>query len=150
MADGLASWLASPAAVIVVEPEGAACVAAALAQDRPVRVPGELETAAEMLACGEASAPALAALQRHGARAMTVPESALGEATRLLRELGGPATTASGAAGLAALMRLMPRGATPGFGLDASSRVLILVTEADLDSVPRPPCTHRAPIDRQD
>ncbi|WP_027132943.1 pyridoxal-phosphate dependent enzyme [Geminicoccus roseus] len=133
MADGLAAWMAPPAAVIVVEPASVACVAAALAADRPVRVPGELETAAEMLSCGEASAPALAVLRRHGARGLTVPEAALGEATRLLRELGGPATTPSGAAGLAGLLALQAQAAGAGFGLDAASRVLILVTEADLE-----------------
>jgi diaminopropionate ammonia-lyase len=117
--------------VIVVEPASAACVAAALAEDRLVRVPGELETSAEMLSCGEASAPAVAVLRRHGARTVTVSEAALGDATRLLCEQGGPATTPSGAAGLAGLVSLLGWGS--GFGLDATSRVLILVTEANLE-----------------
>jgi diaminopropionate ammonia-lyase len=133
LADGLAAWMAAPAAVIVVEPASAACVTAALAEDRLVRVPGELETSAEMLSCGEASAPAVAVLRRHGARTVTVSEAVLGDATRLLREQGGPATTPSGAAGLAGLVSLLARDPGPGFGLDATSRVLILVTEADLE-----------------
>ena len=83
---------------------------------------GALETVAGMLSCGIASAPALAVLRRHGVRAVTVAEPELSEAARLLRELGGPATTPSGAAGLAGLMSL---------GLDPASRALILVTEAD-------------------
>lgn len=133
LADGLKAWMAPPAAVIVVEPERAACVAAALAENRLVRVPGDLETSAEMLSCGEASAPAVAVLRRHGARTVTVPEAALGDAPRLLREQGGPATTPSGAAGLAGLVSLLASGSASAFGLDAASRVLILVTEADLE-----------------
>ena len=126
LADGLAPWLAPPAAVIVVEPEHAACVTAALAQRQPVRVAGDLETAAEMLSCGVASAPAMVALRRHRARAMTVSEAELEAAPRLLRAHGGPATTPSGAAGLAGL------AGSRGLGLDPASRVLIVVTEADL------------------
>lgn len=123
LADGLAPWLAPPAAIIVVEPERAACVTAALAAHRPVRIAGDLATAAEMLSCGVASAPAMAALRRHGARAVTVSEAELAAAPGLLRAHGGPATTPSGAAGLA--------GLAPA-GLDPASRVLIVVTEADL------------------
>ena len=134
LADGLEGWMAPPAAVIVVEPERAACVAAALAENRPVRVPGNLQTAAEMLSCGEASAPAVEALLQHRARAVTVSEPALVDATRLLRERGGPATTPSGAAGLAGLVSLQASGSGPGFDFDIASRVLILVTEADLEN----------------
>jgi diaminopropionate ammonia-lyase len=133
MAAGLKAWMAPPAAVVVVEPATTACVAAALAENRPVRLAGDLETAAGMLSCGEASAPAMAVLRRHGARAMTVSERALIEAPRLLLDQGGPATTPSGAASLAGLMSLLAEGAAGSFGLDAASRVLILVTEADLE-----------------
>ncbi|MGD9507655.1 MAG: pyridoxal-phosphate dependent enzyme [Geminicoccaceae bacterium] len=132
LADGLAAWLAAPAAVIVVEPETAACVTAALAQGHPVRIAGGLETAAEMLSCGVASAPAMTALRRHRARAMTVSEAELAAAPPLLRAHGGPATTPSGAAGLAGLARLAASGA----GLDPASRVLLVVTEADLAGDP--------------
>jgi diaminopropionate ammonia-lyase len=133
MADGLAAWMASPALVVVVEPEAVACVAAALAANRPVRLDGDLQTSAEMLSCGEASAPALAVLRRHDARAVTVSEAGLAAAPRILREAGGPATTPSGAAGLAGLVAAMgdPRVAAT-VGLEPSSRVLIVVTEAEL------------------
>ena len=81
---GLKAWLAPPAAIVVVEPEKAACVAAALDQGRVVRVPGDLVTSAEMLSCGEASAPALDVL-RAGRRqkAMTVSDAALAEGDRV-------------------------------------------------------------------
>ena len=133
MAGGLAGWLAPPSAVVVVEPQTTACVAAALAENRVVRLPGDLETAAGMLSCGEASALALTRLRRHGARAVTVSEGDLADATGRLRAQGGLATTPSGAAGLAGLMRLLAEGPAASFGLDATSRVLILVTEADLE-----------------
>src|SRR3546814_9036573 len=92
-----------PARLVVVEPENAGCVAAALRAGRVVRVPGDLETVAEMLSCGEASAPALETLLRHGAEAVTVPEAELTAAARMLAEKQGPRTTPSGAAGLAGL-----------------------------------------------
>lgn len=128
LADGLAGWMAPPARIVVVEPEGVACVAAALASDRIVRLPGDLETAAEMLSCGEASAPALAILRQRDATAMDVTEEELLAAPGLLSGAGGPATTASGATGLAGLVRAS-RGATERLALDADSRVLIIVSE---------------------
>ena len=134
MAEGLQSWLAPPARFIVVEPERAACVAAALAEHRLVRVAGDLETVAEMLSCGKASAPALEALRRAGARTLTVSEAELAEAPRRLRNGGGPFTTPSGAAGFAGLLRAKAEGAAADFAIDATSRVLVLVTEAELES----------------
>ena len=88
MAEELAAWMAQPAAIVVVEPETAACVTAALAAGGPVRLTGDLETSAEMLSCGEASAPALAVLRRHAARAVAMPETGLMEAPGVLRAGG--------------------------------------------------------------
>jgi diaminopropionate ammonia-lyase len=131
---GLKDWLAAPGAVIVVEPEKAACVAAALNQGRVVRVPGDLVTSAEMLSCGEASAPALDVLRQAGAKAIRVSDAALAEATALLSECCGPGTTPSGAAGVAGAMTV---AASPDvsrdIALDAGSRVLLVVTETELD-----------------
>ena len=122
----LGSWLAAPGSLVVVEPETAPAVAAALAEGRPVRVGGDLETTAEMLSCGVASAPALEVLRRGGARSLTVSEDALEGARMVLRDCGGPRTTTSGSASLAGAL------AEAGHRLDSASRVLILVTEADL------------------
>lgn len=131
MAEGLRAVMAAPARVVVVEPDAAACVGAALAAGRPVPVPGALDTAAEMLSCGEASAPALAVLLRHGAAAVAVPETRLGEAPAVLRDHGGPATTPSGAAGLAGLRHALADPALArALDLGPASRVLLLVTEA--------------------
>jgi diaminopropionate ammonia-lyase len=116
---------------MVAEPEAAACVAAALAAGRPVPVGGPLETAADMLSCGEASAPALAVLRRHGADALAVSEAGLLAAPGFLQAHGGPATTPSGAAGLAGLRAAL---ADPALArraaLGPESRVLLLITEA--------------------
>lgn len=131
MAEGLHHVLAPPGRVVVAEPASAACVAAALQAGRPLLVPGALETSAEMLSCGEASAPALATLLRHDAAALAVPEAALLDAPAFLAAHGGPTTTPSGAAGLAALRQALQDAALAGrLGLGPDSRVLVLVTEA--------------------
>lgn len=134
IAEGLSGWMASPGRIVAVEPEKAACLAAALAANAPVRVPGDLHTAAEMLSCGEASAPALAMLRSHDARVVAVPEPGLLEAPGVLAAHGGPATTPSGAAGLAGVINALARPAmTLDLGLDRTSRILLLVTERALD-----------------
>jgi len=131
MADGLCAVMAPPARVIVVEPENAACVAAALAAGQPVAIGGALETTAEMLSCGEASAPALAVLVRSKVRTIAASEQELRAAPRLLRSKGGPATTPSGAAGLAGLSAACgERDIARRFALDSTSRVLLIVTES--------------------
>ncbi|MDE2006981.1 MAG: pyridoxal-phosphate dependent enzyme [Rhodospirillales bacterium] len=129
MADGLAGWLAAPRAIVLIEPEAAPAVAAALARGRPVRVAGDLRTAAEMLSCGEASAPALAVLRRYPVEVRAVPEAMLRAAPALLAACGGPRTTPSGAAGLAGVMAARDRRAGPG----PDARILILVTEAGIE-----------------
>lgn len=126
MAAGLGDWFDTPGAFVIVEPETAPAVAAALATGRSVRVDGDLETTAEMLSCGQASAPALDVLRRHRVEAITVPEATLDSAPGLLRECGGPETTSSGGAGLAGAMAT--RDGRLDLGPDA--RLLILVTEA--------------------
>lgn len=133
MAEGLGDWLAPPAALVVVEPREAACVEAAFAAGHAVRITGSLRTAAEMLSCGEASAPAFASLRRRGASVVTVAEDELAAAPQQLSAAGGPATTPSGAAGLAGLHHVLMRhvlgGAGGRLGLGADSRVLLLATE---------------------
>jgi diaminopropionate ammonia-lyase len=128
MAEGLGNWLDAPGRIVVVEPEAAPAVTAALASGRPVRIDGDLETTAEMLSCGEASAPALAVLRRHGVEAISVPENTLEEAPALLRSCGGPRTTPSGAAGLAGV--IASSGTQSILGADA--RILIIITESEI------------------
>lgn len=130
MAEGLQSSLRAPAKIVVVEPSTAACVACALQSGRPVQVEGSLLTAAEMLSCGLASAPALAVLQRYHVKCVSVDDDDLHDAVRTLHEVGGPNTTPSGAAGLAGLLRVAPSHSLRAeLQLDASSEVLLVVTE---------------------
>jgi diaminopropionate ammonia-lyase len=133
MAEGLQGCLDPPGRILVVEPEGAACVAAALVAGRPVHIDGELHTSAEMLACGMASAPALEVLKRHDARPIVVTERDLHDGLDALRDGGGPATTVTGAAGLAGLMHVARRPELRrAHGLSGSSRVLLVITEGPL------------------
>ena len=135
MAEGLSGRMLTLGALLVVEPEAAACVAAALAAGRPVRIPGDLQTSAEMLSCGLASAPALAILLRHGARSVTVGEDELACAVDALRDAGGPDATASGAAGLAGLLHVaFCAELRAELDLTPSSSVLLVATEGPVEA----------------
>lgn len=116
--------------VVVVEPENAACVGAALRAGRIVTFPGDLATSAEMLSCGEASAPAMDVLRRRSAQTITVSEAELQAAPEFLRAHGGPAITVSGACGLAGLRHALANPViASALGLDADSVVLLIATE---------------------
>lgn len=129
MAEGLGEKLREPAALVVVEPETAACVGQALQTGRIERFKGDLHTSAEMLSCGEASAPAVSVLRRHNARSVQVGEWQIGEAVGMMASAGF-ATTPSGACGSAGLMAVAENAKMRAlFGLGAESIVLLLVTE---------------------
>lgn len=137
VATGLSDWLAPPAKIVVVEPAAAVCVAAALAEGAVVRIAGRLETSAGMLACGEASAPALRQLLAVGAEAVGVSEQALAEAVAQLATAGGPATTTSGATGLAGLATAAHSAELRRrLALTPESRVLIIISEKALEAAP--------------
>jgi diaminopropionate ammonia-lyase len=137
LTDALHDVMQSPKSIVVVEPEAAACVARGLTAGRPVRIDGKLETAAEMLSCGLASAHALQTLSRHAARSVLVSEPELGEAVRVLHQAERIETTASGAAGLAGLLHVSTCGALRSqHQLDYSSHVLLVVTEGPLQQLP--------------
>jgi diaminopropionate ammonia-lyase len=130
LARGLCETHRLECCVIVVEPERVDCVGQALRQGRIERLAGDLHTAAEMLSCGEASAPAVEILRRVGAVGMSVSEAALSEAVAVLRECGGPATTESGATGAAGLLIAAADWERRAeIGLDRGSRVLLIATE---------------------
>ncbi len=104
MAHGLRDFMSDPRHIAIVEPESTACVSAALTAGHPILIPGTLETSAEMLSCGLASASAIEILKQHGAHSIRVNEDQLQAAPALLHKAGGPPTTPSGAAGLAGLL----------------------------------------------
>ncbi|MFI4884783.1 MAG: pyridoxal-phosphate dependent enzyme [Steroidobacterales bacterium] len=133
MGRDLEGVLREPARLLTVEPEKVPCVAMALAAGRPVRVPGDLRTAASMLSCGVASAAALAILQNLHVSPVLVSEEELAAAVGILRRTGGPDSTASGAAGVAGLLRVASsRLLRARHQLDAHSSVLLVATEAAL------------------
>jgi diaminopropionate ammonia-lyase len=130
---GLREILREPARLVTVEPEAAPCVALALRAGRPVRVPGDLRTVASMLSCGIASAAALRVLQNLNASPVLVSEEELLAAVAILRRTGGPDSTASGAAGIAGLLRVASsEPLRVQHRLDAHSTVLVVATEAAL------------------
>jgi diaminopropionate ammonia-lyase len=132
MAEGLPE-----AKLAIVEPEQAACVAPALAAGRVVRIEGALHTCAEMLACGEASAAALAILARHNPLLVPVSEAALLQAAEIMREVDIH-TTPSGSAGLAGLLHVASSGHLKELaGLTRSSTILLVATEAHPDAFTR-------------
>ena len=130
LAKAFAELLAEPPMTIVVEPASADCVGRALASGRPELVPGELDTAAEMLACGLASAHAVALLRKHQAKAIAVPEERLQEAVAAMAAAGGPVTTPSGACGLAGLLGAASDDELRGeFQFSADAVVLVIASE---------------------
>jgi diaminopropionate ammonia-lyase len=130
VARGLAERLVSPPRMIAVEPLTAMCVEAGLASGAAVRVPGNLETQAEMLSCGQASLPALEILRGVGAQTIGVDDTDLEAAVSMLAFPGGLATTPSGAAGLAGVLVACGDSAVSGaLALAADSRILLIVTE---------------------
>jgi diaminopropionate ammonia-lyase len=134
LAEGLSKLMAPPAAIVVVEPESAACVNAALRIGKPVRIGGDLKTCAEMLSCGLASAPAVEILARHGVSSMTVTEEQILAAVDMLRTHGEVATTPSGATGFAGLLSaLRDTALRTKLALGPESRVILVVTERSLD-----------------
>lgn len=129
IADGLSD---QPLELAVVEPDSAPCVAVALQAGTPVLIEGALETSAEMLSCGLASAPALDVLIRQGAKSVLVDEVELQAATTFYHQ-AGIQTTASGAAGLAGLMKIAKdKDLRRLHGLETTSVVLLIVTEAGM------------------
>jgi diaminopropionate ammonia-lyase len=130
MVDGLQPLLCTPSKFLIVEPDAAPCVARALQVREPTLIDGDLHTSASMLACGMASAPALRILQRHSVASVLVSDVQLRVATIELQSGGGPATTESGATGLAGLLQVAARHELRSqHELDNDSVVLLIATE---------------------
>ena len=135
MVDGLHDFMSAPHRILIVEPESAACVSQALIAGHPVLIPGSLQTSAEMLACGLASAPAIEILKQHNIRSLLVNEDHLQTAPVTLQTASGPPTTPSGAAGLAGLLYACTDSAhRADHHLTPASTVLLIITEAAASS----------------
>ena len=122
-----------PPALIVVEPDRAACLLSSAELGQAATVPGKLDTLMAGLACGEPSVLAWQELNHAATAFMAVPDAAAVACMRLLAGhgiIGGE----SGVAGLAGcLLAAADPAAREVLGLDASSRVLAFNTEGATD-----------------
>lgn len=120
-------------AVVVVEPDQAACLLASAEVQALNTVGGELDTIMAGLACGVPSLLAWQELERAAAAFVAIPDNAAVAAMRVLAAQG-VVSGESGAAGLGALMLACGNGmARSQLGLDATSRVLLFSTEGATD-----------------
>jgi diaminopropionate ammonia-lyase len=120
-------------ALIVVEPDRAACLLASAELGEPTAIPGDLDTLMAGLACGEPSLIAWQELDRAAAAFMAVPDEAAVACMRLLAGHGIVAGE-SGVAGMAGcLLAAADPAARETLGLDTGSRVLLFNTEGATD-----------------
>ncbi|GAC1348053.1 MAG: diaminopropionate ammonia-lyase [Acetobacteraceae bacterium] len=120
-------------AVVVVEPDRAACLLASAVAGSATAVGGELDTIMAGLACGEPSLLAWQELERAAAAFLAVTDD---DAVGAMRVLAGAGVVSgeSGAAGLAGLMAAAgDAAARAALGLGAESRVLLFSTEGATD-----------------
>ena len=124
----------SPApALVVVEPEHAACLLASAETGGLTSVPGNLETLMAGLACGEPSLLAWQELDRAAAAFLAIPDAAAVDCMKLLAKQGIVAGE-SGVAGLAGfLLAAADPAAREALGLGPDSRVLLFSTEGATD-----------------
>jgi diaminopropionate ammonia-lyase len=120
-------------ALVVVEPDRAACLLASAEAGEPTSVPGDLDTMMAGLACGEPSLVAWQELNHAAAAFMAVPDEAAAACMRLLARYGIVGGE-SGVAGIAGcLLAAGDPAARKVLGLDATSRVLAFNTEGATD-----------------
>lgn len=142
LAGAVAGWLVatfgqSRPLLVVVEPEGAACVAQSLRAGHPVRILSCAPTAMAGLRCGEVSPLAWRALEPVVDAAVGIGDDQAAEARQWLAHpsLDDPEIRAgaSGAAGIGALIALMHAAQLSrlreALGISRSTRVLAIVTE---------------------
>ena len=120
-------------ALIVVEPDRAACLLASAEAGAPTAAGGALDTIMAGLACGEPSLLAWQELERAAAAFLAISDPAAIAAMRTLAALG----IVSGESGAAGLAGLLEAAADPQsratLGLGPGSRVLLFSTEGATD-----------------
>jgi len=120
-------------ALVVVEPDHAACLLASAELGEATAIPGDLDTIMAGLACGEPSLLAWQELDRAAGAFMAIPDEAAVAGMRLLAADGIEAGE-SGVAGLAGcLLAAADPAARAMLGLNAASRVLAFSTEGATD-----------------
>jgi diaminopropionate ammonia-lyase len=122
-------------ALIVVEPDRAACLLASAELGEATAIPGDLDTLMAGLACGEPSLLAWQELEHAATAFLAIPDEAAVACMRLLAE-AGIVGGESGVAGLAGcLLAAADPAARETLALDAASRVLLFNTEGATDPV---------------
>ena len=122
-------------ALVVVEPDRAACLLASARAGRITAVPGDLDTIMAGLACGEPSLLAWQELERSAAAFMAIPDAAAIDTMRFLARLGIVAGE-SGVAGLAAMrLAMADPDACKLLDLGSDSRILVFGTEGATDTL---------------
>ncbi|HEY1935039.1 MAG TPA: diaminopropionate ammonia-lyase [Acetobacteraceae bacterium] len=120
-------------ALIVVEPDRAACLLASAELGERTAIPGDLDTVMAGLACGEPSLLAWQELERATAAFMAIPDEAAVATMRLLAAQG----IESGESGVAGLAAMLLAAADPAaratLNLTPTSRVLAFSTEGATD-----------------
>ena len=120
-------------ALVVVEPEHAACLLASAKAGQLTTVGGALDTLMAGLACGEPSLLAWQELDRAAAAFLAIPDAAAVTAMRRLAALG-IVSGESGAAGTAGFLAVATDpAARAALRLAADSRVLLFSTEGATD-----------------
>ena len=141
---GIASWCAFHAhhrKVVSVEPATAACLQASARAGRPMAVAGPLTTTMAGLRNREVSPLAFGSVLSTVSAYLAIDDVWAHEAMRTLAHpAGGDPAVAAGASGAAALGGLLAvcrdsamTGVRAALGLDASARVLVLVSEGVTD-----------------
>ena len=124
-------------AIVVVEPDKAACLYESARAGRPTAVTGDLDTVMAGMACGEPSVIAWPLLEGGASAFMTIPDEAALAAMRLLASGAAGATIVGGESGVAGLAGLMVAAGQPDWrqalGLNTASRVLLFGSEGDTD-----------------
>ncbi len=123
---------------VVVEPELAACLFESAREGRATAVELSDETLMAGLSCGEPSPLAWPVIAAEAGDFLTIPESYVAPAMRLLaRPLDGDTAVAAGESGVAGLAALIGSSLDPGLaqklGLGSGSRVLLFGTEGVTD-----------------
>lgn len=137
-ANAVRRWGEDRPAVVLCDPDRAACWLDSLVAGRPVAVEGDLDTLMAGLACGEVSALAWQILADFTDAVIALPDRTAVEAMKLVANpvAGDPAVVAgeSAVAGLAGLIAaLQDEELATALGLDGSSRIALFSTEGDTD-----------------
>ena len=118
--------------IVGVEPFEAACVQEALEVGEVITIESQFRTSMVGLNCGTASKIAYPALAAGLDWTVAISDRWSDEAMRIYAE-NGLVSGESGAACLGGLLAIADSGANETVGLDASSRVLLIVTESATD-----------------